>query len=199
MKVIFYSLIVSSILFASCNSKKKSTAQNVSFGLYETVRIIDLPASLFDSIKISSIKPQYDKGLPIVGYLTREDFVKFQSDYSRNSLRFLRTAYPVDPEGKYYAVVAVKYPSIIGNADVSDVKNEDKKAILHFNMSGAGKWANVTKNNVGKMVAFVIDDLVYSTPEVNAEIKSGTAMINGFPDQESARKISDALNSSLPR
>jgi len=57
----------------------------------------------------------------------------------------------------------------------------------------------MTKNNILKLVAFTIDNLIYSTPEVNAEIKGGTALINGFIDQAEARKISESLNSSLPR
>lgn len=199
MKTNFYSILVILILFSSCNLKKKSEAQNASFGLYETLRIVDLPASLFDSIKISTIKPQYDRGLPVVGYLTNEDFVKFQRDYSRSSLRFLKTVNTVDPEGKYYAVVAVRYPSVIGNADIQNAKNENRRVILHFNMSGARKWADMTKNNIGKTVAFAINDQIYSTPVINAEINNGTALINGFNDPSAARQMAAALNNSLPK
>jgi preprotein translocase subunit SecD len=199
MKTNFYIIVVILTLLSSCNLKKKSSAQNSSFGLYETVRIIDLPATLFDSIKVSNIKPQQDKGLPVIGYLTKEEFSKFQSTYSRSSIKLFRTVQPVDPEGKYYEVVAVRYPPVITNADLQKTKAEKQNVYLYFNYPGARKWAEMTKNNTGKMVAFVIDNLVYSIPLVNAEIKSGTAMINGFPDERSAFKISGTLNLSISR
>ncbi len=199
MKTIIYLTFTVLFIFNSCHSKKNPAAQNASFGLYETVRILELPVSLFDSIKVSNIKPQLDKSLPVIGYLTNEDFVKFQSEYSRSSLRFLKTVNTVDPADKYYAVVAVRYPSVIGNADIQKAKNEDMKVILHFNRSGARKWADMTKNNIGNTVAIVINDQIYSMPIVNGEIKNGTALIDGFKDPSSAREMSASLNTSLPQ
>jgi preprotein translocase subunit SecD len=52
----------------------------------------------------------------------------------------------------------------------------------------------MTRNNIGKTVAITIDDRVYALPTVMAEIKEGRAMISGLENEDTALKISEALN-----
>jgi preprotein translocase subunit SecD len=65
---------------------------------------------------------------------------------------------------------------------------------IRFNLKGARKWAEMTRNNIGKTVAITIDDRVYALPTVMAEIKEGRAMISGLENEDTALKISEALN-----
>ncbi|MCL4142754.1 UNVERIFIED_CONTAM: hypothetical protein GTU68_013392 [Idotea baltica] len=50
---------------------------------------------------------------------------------------------------------------------------------MDMNTEGSKAWAKLTKNNVGQFVAVVLDDLVYSAPRVNGEIKGGSTQISG--------------------
>jgi len=64
-------------------------------------------------------------------------------------------------------------------------------------MKGDKKWAELTKNNIGKMVAFTIDDLIYTMLNIMTEIKTGEALINGLGNETNAKNISQALNTSI--
>lgn len=47
-------------------------------------------------------------------------------------------------------------------------------------MEGATKWSDLTKQNIGKSVAFIIDNQIYAMPEINSEIRNGVALITNF-------------------
>lgn len=70
---------------------------------------------------------------------------------------------------------------------------------IQFTNEGAKKFADITKENVGKIVAIVLDDQIISAPVVQQEIIGGTAVISGSSDIEEARRLSIALNAgALP-
>ncbi len=46
---------------------------------------------------------------------------------------------------------------------------------MKMNTEGARKWAQMTKANVGKAIAIVLDGVVYSAPRVNGEIDGGSS------------------------
>jgi len=50
---------------------------------------------------------------------------------------------------------------------------------MSMNNKGARLWAQLTKQNVGKAIAIVLDDAVYSAPRVNGEITGGNSQISG--------------------
>ena len=50
---------------------------------------------------------------------------------------------------------------------------------MTMNSYGSKKWAKMTAKNVGKFVAVVLDDYVYTAPRVNTEIKGGRTSISG--------------------
>lgn len=50
---------------------------------------------------------------------------------------------------------------------------------IQMNPEGANKWKNLTRDNVGRQIAIVLDDLVYSYPVVNGEIPNGRSSISG--------------------
>lgn len=70
---------------------------------------------------------------------------------------------------------------------------------LQFTNEGAKKFANITKENVGKIVAIVLDQQIISAPVVQQEIVGGTAVITGSSDVEEANRLAIALNAgALP-
>lgn len=75
-----------------------------------------------------------------------------------------------------------------------NAKNNRNNVEIYFNMKGSNKWADLTKNSIGKTLAFIIDDMIYTMPLINAEIRNGVAVINGLENETSAKNISESLN-----
>ncbi len=66
---------------------------------------------------------------------------------------------------------------------------------MSMNAEGAKKWANLTRENVGKAIAIVMDGVVYSAPNVNEEIKGGASSISGNFTQNEATDLANILKS----
>ena len=66
---------------------------------------------------------------------------------------------------------------------------------IKMNAEGARMWQRVTKENIGKSIAFVIDGDVYSYPTVQSEIKGGRSSIMGSYTLEEAQELADILQS----
>ena len=64
-----------------------------------------------------------------------------------------------------------------------------------MNPEGAKIWARMTKENVGRSVAVVLDDYVYSFPTVNQEITGGRSQITGNFSVEEAKDLANVLKS----
>jgi len=70
---------------------------------------------------------------------------------------------------------------------------------LEFNGEGAKKFEEITKKNIGKIVAIYLDQFPISLPRVEETITGGRAIIRGEFDLESAKKLSIQLNAgALP-
>jgi len=66
---------------------------------------------------------------------------------------------------------------------------------MSMNSEGAKKWARLTKENIGKCVAIVLDNMVYSAPTVNGEIPNGQSQISGHFTSEDAKDLANVLKS----
>jgi SecD/SecF fusion protein len=66
---------------------------------------------------------------------------------------------------------------------------------MTMNAEGASAWARLTKDNVGKQVAIVLDGLVYSYPNVLNEITGGSSQITGNFDMQEAEDLANVLKS----
>lgn len=66
---------------------------------------------------------------------------------------------------------------------------------MNMNSEGAKRWANLTRENVGKPLAIVLDGVVYSAPNVTEEIKGGSSSISGNFTQNEATDLSNILKS----
>ncbi len=70
---------------------------------------------------------------------------------------------------------------------------------LQFNAEGSKLFEEITKNNIGKVIAIFLDGSAISTPVVNEAISGGRAVINGEFTAEEARQLVGRLNSgALP-
>ncbi|QTN38846.1 protein translocase subunit SecDF [Cryomorphaceae bacterium] len=64
---------------------------------------------------------------------------------------------------------------------------------MSMNNQGANIWARMTGDNVGRSVAVVLDDYVYSYPNVNEEIKNGSTQIAGSFSVKEAKDLANIL------
>lgn len=70
---------------------------------------------------------------------------------------------------------------------------------MQMNAEGARKWRKLTSENIGRRVAVVLDDYVYTAPVVNGEIPNGQSEISGNFDLQEAQDLANILKSgSLP-
>ena len=67
---------------------------------------------------------------------------------------------------------------ILDAAQVFDQLNKPEVSMT-MNSSGTKQWAKMTADNVGKFVAVVLDDYIYTAPKVNQEITGGRTSISG--------------------
>lgn len=80
-----------------------------------------------------------------------------------------------------------------------DPKNPGYVVSLEFNETGAVKFEEITRNNLGKPVAMTLDDEIISAPTVNAIISDGNAIITGNFTSQEARQLAIQLNAgALP-
>ena len=66
---------------------------------------------------------------------------------------------------------------------------------MSMNAEGAKTWARMTKDNIGKCIAIVLDGYVYSYPRVNSEISGGQSSITGNFTVEEAKDLANTLKS----
>lgn len=82
---------------------------------------------------------------------------------------------------------------VVTNA-VQDYDEKGKPAVdMQMNAEGARKWKNLTAANVGRRVAIILDNYVYSAPNVQSEISGGRSSISGSFSVEEAQDLANVL------
>ena len=80
-------------------------------------------------------------------------------------------------------------------SQVFDQLGINPEVTMSMNSKGTKQWAKMTEENVGKFVAVVLDDLVYSAPNVNGPIPNGRTSIMGQFTIDEAQDLANALKS----
>lgn len=102
-----------------------------------------------------------------------------------------------------YQLVALKSnngkPALDGSVVVGASSDYDQMqgnvVSMNMNSDGARQWANVTEANIGKPVAIVLDDVVYSYPNIRQKIDGGRSQITGDFTVEEAQDLANVLKS----
>ncbi len=150
---------------------------------------------------------------PIIGYALAKDTAKANQYLSMpevrrllpRDLRFAWTAKPVDEEEKVFALLALKASTrqggaalsgkVVTDARVSISPTGEREVLLMMNPEGAERWRQITRKNIGKSVAIVLDHHVYSYPVVQSEISGGSSSITGNFTMEEAQDLANLLKS----
>ena len=119
--------------------------------------------------------------------------------------RFYWTVKAIDEANAYYQLVALKAQrdgraSLEGDV-ITDARADFSQLSAYANVSmsmnaeGAKAWQRITKDNIGKSVAIVLDGYVYSFPTVQNEIAGGNSQITGNFTVEEAKDLANTLKS----
>ena len=124
-----------------------------------------------------------------------------------SDLKLLWSAKPEEGLNKknVYGLYALKVTSSDGRArlegDVVTTAKDDfdehgrPRVSMTMNSEGAREWAALTKANVGKAIAIVLDGVVYSAPRVTGEIAGGQSSISGNFTIEDTKDLANTLKS----
>ena len=125
-------------------------------------------------------------------------------------VKYLWSVKPVEDGSNVFELYAIKIEDYDRNTNLpkakldgsvitdarQDFSNTDGNEIsMSMNSEGAHAWKNITHDNVGKCVAIVLDDQVYSAPRVNGEIAGGRSSITGNFTLEEAKDLANVLKS----
>ena len=158
------------------------------------------------------------QGLAIVGYANARDTADVNkviySEIARQvlpaecKLRWGAKAEDFGGEntkGDIFALYALKITEPSGRAplegDVITSSKDDFDQMGHpsvsmqMNSDGARRWSQITKQNIGRGVAIVLDDAVYSAPRILSQIDGGNSQITGNFTIEDTKDLANTLNS----
>ena len=152
---------------------------------------------------------------PVVAYANYKDTAEINKYLSMREiqaelpkdlrLKWGVSAYEYDPKGQTFELYAIRSTERNGRAPlegdvVVSAKDEydqfGKPAVsMSMNTDGSRRWAQLTKQNIGKSIAIVLDGYVYSAPNVNTEITGGNSQITGHFTPEQAKDLTNVLKS----
>ena len=158
------------------------------------------------------------QGLAIVGYANARDTADVDkviySDIARQilpaecKLRWGAKAEDFGGEntkGEIFALYALKITEPNGRAPlegdvITNAKDEfdqmgHPSVSMQMNSDGARRWSQITKQNIGRGVAIVLDDAVYSAPRILTQIDGGNSSITGNFTIEDTKDLANTLNS----
>ena len=164
----------------------------------------------------SVFQPSGNGALSLVGYASARDTAEVNkiiySALAKQILpadcRLLWSAKPADgiQAKNIYELHAIKVTTTNGRAPIEgdvviDAKDQfnnltgSPEVSMTMNSDGARRWAALTKANVGKAIAIVLDGTVYSAPRVNGEISGGQSSISGNFTIEDTKDLANTLKS----
>ena len=170
---------------------------------------------LFAVLQINQYNGQLAPG-PVVGIADKKDIAKINEylnmkqvkDILPRNLSLKWGVKAIDEKEQYFYLYAIKMtnrdgtPALGGdvvtdaNADfVQQAGRSEQQVSMTMNAEGAKAWARLTKENIGKVVAIVLDDMVYSAPNVQVEITGGRSQITGHFTPEEAKDLANVLKS----
>ena len=152
---------------------------------------------------------------PVVGYANYKDTADINRYLSMPEvaaqlpkdlrLKWGVSPFEYDPKAQTFELYAIKSTERSGKAPlegdvVVDAKDEydqyGKPAVsMSMNTDGARRWAQLTKQNINRSIAIVLDGYVYSAPNVNSEITGGNSQITGHFTPDQAKDLANVLKS----
>ncbi len=105
--------------------------------------------------------------------------------YELHAIKVTQSSGRAPLEGDVVTTASDQFNSVSGTPEVS----------MTMNSEGARRWAALTKANINKAIAIVLDGYVYSAPRVNGEISGGQSSITGNFTIEDTKDLANTLKS----
>ena len=162
------------------------------------------------------LQPSGARGHACIGYAHYADTAQINKYFAMPQIKQLFPpefkamwtvkASAMDPNENIFELVAIKAPSRDGKAPldggaVTDARVQygnsggSPEVSMTMNAEGANVWARLTKDNIGRQIAIVLDGMVYSYPNVQSEISGGSSQITGDFTLEEAEDLANVLKS----
>ena len=154
---------------------------------------------------------------PVVGYAKKTDMDKITEYLNRpevkavlpNNVLFRWSVKAMDDNDQFYQLFALKVtnrdgtPALSGDVVTNAVADFAQQQIgrpqyqvsMTMNAEGAREWARLTKENIKRSIAIVLDGMVYSAPTVQSEITGGQSQITGNFTQDEGKDLANVLKS----
>jgi SecD/SecF fusion protein len=191
-------------------TKKDSSQQNFEqFSRENPLFAVLFPAD--GQVRTQEEKTMVDKQA-IIGYALIKDTSKVNAILAREdvksllpkNLKLLWSVKPQTKESQSLQLIGIKVNGRDGNAPldggaISDARqdfgqfNSQPEISMKMNLEGAKIWKRLTGENVGKSIAIVLDDYVYSFPNVQGEIPNGNSSITGNFEINEAKDLANIL------
>jgi len=168
---------------------------------------------LFAVLQINAQGGQVSRG-PVVGLAQSRDTAQVNAYLNTKQVKetlprdlgFRWGVKAIDKKGEIYQLYAIKVTNRDGRAPlggdvITDARADFSQTSAYANVSmsmnaeGSKTWARMTKDNIGKSIAIVLDGYVYSAPTVNTEITGGSSQITGNFTVEEAKDLANTLKS----
>src|SRR5574344_1209886 len=168
---------------------------------------------LFAVLQLNQTEQSVGQG-PVVGYALGRDtgtVIKYLShpkvkEVLPRDVKFVWTVNCVDKKSSLYQLIALKVtnregkPALAGDVitDASDDFQQNTgsaKVNMTMNPEGSKAWARLTRDNIGKSVAIVLDGYADSFPTVRSEITGGSSEITGVESAAEAQDLANVLKS----
>ncbi len=154
---------------------------------------------------------QLNPASPVVGMVDVKDTAavneiihsQVAKQYLPTDLKLCWTVKAVDEGGRMFQLVALRTvqgkPVLTGDV-VTDATSEfdnlqGQVVSMTMNDEGARQWSRITGQNLNRAIAIVLDDQVYSFPNVNSQIDGGRSQISGNFTPEEANDLANVLES----
>ena len=150
-------------------------------------------------------------GGPVVGFAKKADMESVMADLNRKDVKslfkkdlsFAWGFKELKEAPGYYELYALKASkdgkAALNGEVVTDARQEfgqtsaTAEVTMAMNNAGSTQWARITKENINRAIAIVLDGAVYSAPNVNDEIKGGRSQITGNFTLEEATDLANVL------
>lgn len=150
--------------------------------------------------------------LPVIGIVHKNDTAavnrmmssKIARDIMPSDLILRWTVKPIDEKQTMYELVALKAgkggKAPLGGDVITDARDDFDKikgsvVSMTMNAEGAKTWEKLTRDNIGNAIAIVLDNQVYSFPNVPGAITGGSSEITGGFSPEEAKDLANVLKS----
>ena len=183
-----------------------TTAENVELEQFKKEN--PLFAYLNINVRKEGNQQFYGEG-PLIGYAYSRDtarineYLRLTQDLFRD-VKFVWSAKPIADTRNVYELVALKVNPLTNKAPLEgdvivsarqDVDQYGNVIVdMQMNSEGAKIWKDLTAKNLGRSIAIVLDNLVYSYPVVQSEIPNGRSQISGNFTVEEAQDLATVLN-----